>query len=59
MSKDKYEYYINYRKSNYTQLSASIRKDTAAKLKDKLKKDKLNYSTWLKNKIDEYLQGDE
>jgi len=49
------EYYKNYRKTNLTQLTASIDKDAARELKYKLKKDKLTFAGWLKDKINKYL----
>ena len=50
------EYYKKYRKSNLTQLSAAIPKDLAGEFKDKLKRDGLSFSQFLKNAISTYLK---
>ena len=51
----KNDYYIKYRKSNLTQLSATIPKDKAEAIKNELKRDKLSFRKFILNAIDEYL----
>lgn len=54
-----YKYFMDYRRRNFTQLSAAIRNDRAEEFKNKLKKDGISYANWLKFKIDEYLDDKE
>lgn len=54
-----YKYFMDYRRRNFTQLSAVIRHDTAEAFKKKLKDDELSYANWLKLRIDEYLNNKE
>ena len=54
-----YKYFMDYRRRNFTQLSAVIRHDTAEAFKKKLKDDGLSYANWLKLRIDEYLNNEE
>lgn len=56
MGFDKDSYFRQYRKSNLTQLSAAIPKDLAEEFKDKLRKDEISFSQFLKNAISTYLK---
>lgn len=54
---DKYHYFKQYRKSNLTQLSAAIPKEIADPFREKLKKDGISFSKFLKESIKLYMEG--
>lgn len=58
MPNKKYEYYKNYRKTNLRQLTASIPAKIADPFREKLKKDGISFSKFLKNAIDKYMKGE-
>ena len=49
------EYQNKYRKNHYSQLSASLEPQLVKEFKEKLKKDKITFPTFLRTKIEEYL----
>ena len=53
-----YSYFLKYRKSNLTQLSAAIPKEMAEAFKDKLKKDNMSFAEFLKSAINLYMKED-
>lgn len=54
---EKYRYFKQYRKSNLTQLSAAIPKEIADPFKEKLKRDGMSFSEFLKSAINLYMKG--
>ena len=54
---EKYSYFKQYRKSNLTQLSAAIPKEIADPFKEKLKRDGMSFSEFLKSAINLYMKG--
>ena len=51
-------YQLEYQKNHYTQIAVKLNKDTAEKFKNKLKKDKISQSAFIKNAIELYLKDD-